>query len=346
MSNKPEHKSKMFKEAGEAHMRVRDQLMLNKPDMSRLASQLQRSPPQFVMTCGRGSSSHAGVYARYLIETQLGIPVLPAAPSLNSVYAVKQKLDGVLFLAISQSGESPDILASAQAAKSGGAYVVAIVNNEASPLAALSHMVIPIHAGEEKSVAATKTFICTLSAIADLVARWGKISKLSEGLNSLPVKLKKAFQINWDTTVNDLENTQSLFVISRGFGLGIAKEAALKFKETCGIHAEAFSAAEIKHGPMALVNKGFPVMIFSTSDNSQSSIDDVAQLFISRESHIFATGRSYNGSVRLPTVESALPELLPIISIQTFYRFINALSFRRGLDPDMPEYLSKITKTV
>jgi len=341
-----ENQTAMFKEAGTAPARVQTQLNLNQNSLRDLGQRLRQNCPKFVMICARGSSSHAGIYARYMIETRLGVPVLPVAPSLSSIFAVKQDLDGVLFLAISQSGQSPDILSAAQAAKNGGAFVVAIVNDDHSPLARLAEMVIPIHADVETSVAATKTFICTLSAIAQMVAEWAQIDSLTTGLHGLPGQLEQAFEIKWDEAIEALKSTQSLFTISRGLGLCIAKEAALKFKETCTLHAEAFSAAEVRHGPIALVKDDFPVMLFSTGDEAQASIDAVTQSVAARSTKIFATGNPYKGAHLLPTISSEVPELRPILAIQSFYRFINALSLSRGLNPDAPEHLKKITETM
>lgn len=341
-----EDQTAMFKEAGSAPARVETQLNLNQNSLHRLGQRLRQNRPKFVMICARGSSSHAGIYARYMIETRLGIPVLPVAPSLSSIFAVKQDLDGVLFLAISQSGQSPDILSAAQAAKNGGAFVVAIVNDEHSPLAQLAEMVVPLHAELETSVAATKTFICTLSAIAQMVAEWAQLDSLTAGLHSLPGQLEGAFDMTWDEAIEALKETQSLFTISRGLGLCIAKEAALKFKETCCLHAEAFSAAEVRHGPIALVKDNFPVIIFSTGDETQASIDAVTQSVTSRSTKIFVTGRADKGARLLSTVSSEVPELRPILAIQSFYRFINALSLSRGLNPDAPDHLKKITETL
>ena len=346
MINVDAAQTQMFQEAGQAPSRVQTQLDFNKTDLRHLGQRLRQQPPTFVMICARGSSSHAGVYARYMIETRLGIPVLSVAPSLSSIFAVQQDLEGVLFLAISQSGQSPDILSAAKAAKRGGALVISVVNNEHSPLVLLSDMIIPIHAGQENSVAATKTFICTLSAIAQMVVEWAEMETLSKALHGLPDQLSQAFQITWDDVIEPLKPTQSLLTISRGLGLSLAKEVALKFKETCCLHAEAFSAAEVKHGPMALVKSDYPVLIFWTGDEAQANIDDVVQSFTSRSAQVFATGKSYKGATRLSMVESATPELTPIITIQSFYRFINALSVSRGFNPDAPKYLNKITKTL
>ncbi|WP_298917919.1 SIS domain-containing protein [uncultured Algimonas sp.] len=346
MFNIDSDQTRMYQEAGEASIKVQNQLIENASLIGRLGRHFFRNDLKLVMICGRGSSSHAGVYARYLIETRTGLPVLAVAPSVSSVFAVSQALENTLFLAISQSGQSPDILSATAAAKRGGAFVVSIINDENSPLVALSDEVIPIRAGPEVSVAATKTFICTMSAIAHMVAEWAQVKTLLGALPALPDQLSQAFQTSWNDAIAPLERVPSLLTVSRGLAMGVVKEAALKFKETCSLHAEAFSAAEVRHGPMALVKGDYPVIIFVTGDETQTSIDAVARDFTSRSSKIFSIGNSYEGAVQLRSIGDVIPELMPMTTIQTFYRFVNELSVCRGLNPDAPQYLSKITETL
>lgn len=341
-----ERQTLMHLEAQEAPARVRHQLASNISQIKALAYRLRAKPPSLVITCARGSSDHAATYAKYLIETQIGTPTLSAAPSITSVFAARQTYEGVLFLAISQSGQSPDILRSAQAAKDGGALVVSLVNDTASPLASLSDVVIPLHAGPEKSVAATKSYICSLTAIANLVAAWAQNEELMTELKNLPGALEQAFAQDWSTAVEAFREVRNLFVVGRGLGLGIAQEAALKFKETCGLHAEAYSAAEVKHGPMAIVNEGFPVLIFSGQDQTQTSIDDVAGAFIGRGAQVVSAGQDYDGALNLETTGCDAPELRPILLIQSYYKFVNALSVARGYNPDCPPHLNKVTETL
>ena len=248
----------MYQEAEEASIRVAHQMTANKQMISKLVQLLRRKPPSFVVTCARGSSDHAATHVRYLIETSLGLPTGSAAPSVSSVFGAKQKMAGVLFIAISQSGRSPDILATTKMAKAGGALVVCAVNDEKSPLAKISDFTIPLYAGPERSVAATKSFICTLSAMTYFVAAWKQSRDGLQQMDHLPNLLQEAFAQDWTRHVDILKPPNSLFVVSRGLGLGVVQEAALKFKETCGLHAEAFSAAEIKHGPMSIVASRLP----------------------------------------------------------------------------------------
>ncbi|PHR90861.1 MAG: iron dicitrate transport regulator FecR [Robiginitomaculum sp.] len=346
MKPRSEQQTMMYAEAREAPERVCQQLEANKVQIEKLGERLRKTPPTLVMTCARGSSDNAANFAKYLIETHMGTPVLSFAPSISSVYRAQQNIGRVLFLAISQSGQSPDILMATQAAKDSGALIVSIVNDATSPLAQMSDFVIPIHAEVEKSVAATKTFICSLSAIVHLVAAWQQNDDLMTGLENIPSRLESACDLDWSAGLELLAPAHNLFVVSRGLGLGVAQEAALKLKETCGIHAEAFSAAEVKHGPMTIVKKGFPVFLYSLQDQTQESINDVASAFLSRGAQVLSVGHSYEKALNLDTVFCPHKELRPLVFIQSFYIFVNALSLSRGYDPDRPPYLSKITETL
>ena len=244
----------MFSEAGSASAVVQKQLTENALVAKELGKKLRNLKPSAVVTCARGSSDHAATYAKYVIETKAGLLVSSAAPSVSSVYAATQMLEGTLFIAISQSGASPDLVRTADAARQAGAFVVAIVNVTSSPLAAIADVVLPMHAGPEKSVAATKTYIASLTAILQLVAHWTEDGELLTALETLPLNLSAAWACDWAPAAAKLLDARNFFVVGRGVGFGVAQEAALKFKETCGLHAEAYSAAEVKHGPMAIVN--------------------------------------------------------------------------------------------
>jgi len=281
-----------------------------------------------------------------VFETQLGIATASASPSVTSVYAAEQQWQGALFIAISQSGKSPDLLRNAQAAKIAGARVVALVNVEDSPLAALADTVIPLHAGSERSVAATKSYIAALAAVLHLCARWRGDIELGAALQALPDALRSGWDADWSALSEGLVHAHNLFVVGRGYGLGIALEAALKFKETCGLHAEAFSAAEVKHGPMALVGPDFPVLCFAQDDDTLAGTLAVADEFRGRGAQVYVAAPGRHGSGMLP-VPSGLPALCtPLLIIQSFYRAASALSLRRGFNPDVPPHLNKVTETV
>ena len=332
----------MFAEAAQAPAAAARLLAANAAACARLGEMLRAAPPAMVVTCARGSSDHAATYAKYLIETATGVPTSSAALSVSSVYDAIPKLDGALFLAISQSGRSPDLLATAEAAKKSGARIVALVNDETSPLAELADITLGLKAGPELSVAATKSYIAALAAIAQLVAAWTEDAELDAALAALPDTLAQAWRLDWSPAAARLKTATSLYVLGRGPGYAAAQEAALKFKETCGLHAEAFSAAEVKHGPMALVGEGFPVLIFAQHDQTEEGVLALAAQLAADGAQVLLAGGPASS---LPTL-AAHPTLEPIVRIQGFYRLANALAVARGLDPDSPPHLKKVTETV
>lgn len=337
--------TRMFREAAEAAQVVARQRAANAPAVRALAAGLQARAPGLLATMARGSSDHATTYLRYLVETRLGIAAASMAPSVASVYGVTADLAGALAVAVSQSGASPDLLATVAAARRAGAATLALVNVEDSPLAAAVDAVLPLHAGPELSVAATKSAIATLAQMAALVAEWADDGQLRAALDALPAALERAWQLDWSPLVDGLAGASGLFVIARGHGLGIAQEAALKLKETCGLHAEAISAAEVRHGPMALVGPDFPVLILRQEDQTAHGMDTLAAELAKRGGDVFLAGTRVDGATALPFVP-AHPVVEPILQLQSFYRMANALSVRRGHDPDRPPYLAKVTETV
>jgi glutamine---fructose-6-phosphate transaminase (isomerizing) len=336
----------MYAEAAEGPAVARRQLESPNEVMERLGRAVRSLDPAVVITCGRGSSDHAATFAKYLIETRAKTPVASFAPSTSSIYHTAwRKLEGSLFLAISQSGKSPDLVASARAAREAGALVVAIVNQTDSPLAEIAEETIPMLAGPERSVAATKSFIASLLVLVRLVADWTQDQALHAVLTRAPALLREAWSLDWSPAVQALRDASHLYVIGRGLGLGIAQEAALKLKETCALHAEPFSAAEVRHGPMAIVGKGFPVLMLVPSDEAGDSFGPLARDFVERGARVTMAGGAAPGALSLPTVADAHPALSPILAIQSFYRMAAELSVARGLDPDRPPHLRKVTET-
>jgi glucosamine--fructose-6-phosphate aminotransferase (isomerizing) len=337
--------TRMAEEAAQAPARVQAQLDLDTAIFAELSARLASYAPRVVITCARGSSDHAATFARYLIETQLGLLTSSASPSLNSVYAVRQDLRQCLFLAISQSGQSPDLIASAQAARAAGAFVVTLVNAEDSPLSACADFNLPMRAGLERSVAATKSFICSLSAIIHLVGHWGARPALLQALQTAPALLNAAAALDWSPLVKALQPEESLLVLGRGLGLGVAQEAALKLKETCGVHAEAFSSAEVRHGPMALVSKRIPVLLFAQDDQTRAGQLTLATELAASGSRLLLAGAQLQSATILPTLR-APAAIEPLLWVQSFYRATAELAIARGLDPDQPPLLRKVTETL
>ncbi len=333
----------MLTEAAQAPAVVAMQLVRNAPSIAALTAELRAQPPRTVVTIARGSSDNAATYARYLLEIRLGVLTASAPPSVSSVYGAAPDMTGTLVLALSQSGRSPDLLAASAAAAHAGARVVALVNDENSPLAALAAVTIPLAAGPECSVAATKSFLASLGAIAQLVAIWAEDEPLLAALATLPATLNAAWALDWSAALPVLADAQHLYVIGRGPGFAIAQEAALKFKETCRLHAEAFSAAEIRHGPMELVGKGFPVLAFLPADETRAGVLDAVAQFRAHGARVLVVGGT--GTDALPMIDCH-PLLLPIAQAQALYRMVDRLAALRGCDPDTPRHLAKVTETL
>ncbi|MDB5712319.1 MAG: iron dicitrate transport regulator FecR [Sphingomonas bacterium] len=335
----------MFAEAAEAAGVVARQAVAQQTARTALVESMRRDPPRAVVTLARGSSDNAATVARYLVETHLRLLTSSAAPSSASVYDAAPDYDGTLMLAISQSGQSPDLLAAAGMAKRGGARLVALVNDGASPMAALADTCLPLGAGPEKSVAATKSFIASVAALLHLIAEWDEDKALLDALADLPALLDQAWALDWSAALPPLRGAGNLYVVARGPAFGIAQEMALKIKETCGFHAEAFSAAEVRHGPMAIVEKGFPVLLLGQDDESRDSVAALAPEFADRGAMVISAGLGEVPGLRLPSLK-AHPVLQPLLLVQSFYRLANALAVARGRDPDHPPHLAKVTETV
>lgn len=313
--------------------------------LQELARALESRPPRVAVTCARGSSAHAAAFGKHLVERYLGVPVAPAAPSIATVYGRRLNLDGQLFLAISQSGQSHDILEQTASAKAAGALTVALVNDVNSPLAQECDILLPMEAGPEVSVAATKTFIASLSALYDLVARWSGEPALAAALDRLPERLGRAVALDWSPALAAVDGAESLVTIGRGPTLAIAREAALKLKETCNLHAEAFSGAEFLHGPVALVHDDYPILVLMPTDEAGASLRGLVENLRGKEARVLVAEPGEAGGDRLPALDRDQPEADAIGLVAAFYGFAARLSAARGIDPDRPRHLAKVTRT-
>lgn len=304
-----------------------------------------KSRPPTIITCARGSSDHAATYLRYVLETRAAMLTSSFAPSVSSVYSQWPHVEGSVCVVISQSGRSPDLLAVVKGMNKVGVRTVALVNDTQSPLAEMAQFVVPLLAGPELSVAATKSFVGSLFAGLQLASCLDPRVLSDLDVQTVPDLLKRAWALDWSPLIDCLVDARGLYVIGRGISLGSAGEAALKFKETCNLHAEAYSAAEVRHGPMALFNRDFPVLIFRHNDASASGADEVAALAAEQGCKVFVVGGTSAGVTNLDAISA--PALLePMLQIQTFYKAVNELSLRRGCDPDRPPLLRKVTVTL
>jgi glutamine---fructose-6-phosphate transaminase (isomerizing) len=338
--------SQMAFETGEAPAAVARLLDTNMPACQELGRRLEQLQPPVIVTCARGSSDHAATYGKYLFETQLGIPVSSFAPSVSSVYHTQPKLKGALFVAISQSGRSPDLLKSTEAARESGAMILALVNDANSPLASLADVCLDLQAGPETSVAATKSFITSLAGLLQIAACWSKNQALTGTLAQLPNQLAKATELDWSEAVNTFSEARSMFTLGRGLGYGVAQEAALKLKETSGIHAEPFSSAELAHGPMALLRIGFPILMFNQNDGTRPGNVELAEALREKGADQFVAEEGEAAPGRLPVIPDLHPAVAPLIMIQSFYRLADKIAAARGLNPDAPRHLKKVTETL
>jgi glutamine---fructose-6-phosphate transaminase (isomerizing) len=340
--------ARMAHEIAEAPQAVARQAAGLAQPIAELVARLKRRPPQVVVTCARGSSGHAATYAKHLIERSIGTPVAEAAPNIASVYGRCLNLKDQLFLAISQSGRSDDLIEMALSARSAGALTVALVNATDGPLTRACDIVLPIGAGPEQSVAASKTFVATVSAAQRLIAAWVSDAALARAVDALPERLAEAAALDWSEAVAALSGTASLVTIGRGPTLAIAREASLKLKETCNLHAEAFSGAEFLHGPVALAAARYPILMLMPTDQTAPGMRQLAADLRRKGAALLATETAERGDAapgRLPALPSQHPETDAVCLIQSFYAMLIRLAERLGLDVDRPRHLQKVTRT-
>jgi glutamine---fructose-6-phosphate transaminase (isomerizing) len=337
----------MLREIDEAGEAIKRQLDNNVERLAELAARLRALDPPLVATIARGSSDCCALYLKYLVEIVSGVPCASIGPSIATLYRTPMRLEGSVSIAISQSGRSPDIVDMQRAARRGGALAVAFVNDVASPLAEETEVLLPLCAGPEHSVAATKSMVAGLIAGASLVAAWREDRQLADALSGLPDILRGQTAAPPAEMLEQLANARSAFVLGRGATLAIATEAALKLKETCAIHAEAYSAAEVLHGPAEVVDSGFPVIAFLPSDAAlKGMLPTLAALADAGATVIAIETGGADDVHRLATANVGVTLLEPVVMIHRFYRLAEALARRLGRDPDHPRNLRKVTETI
>lgn len=337
--------SMMLKEAVSAAECVALQLSSDVERYAELGRKLRSTNFDTALTIARGSSDHAANYCAYLIMARMGRVVASLPMSLITLNKAPLVTRDTLAISISQSGQSPDVVEPIRYFRNGGATTVALVNDITSPLAQTAEWAMPLHAGKEQSVAATKSFIASLVAGARLVAQWQNDPDLLEGLAALPDALHSAAQTDWSAALDVLAPARNIMVVGRGISFPIALESALKFKETSALQAEAFSGAEIKHGPMALIEEGYPLLIFATRGPTQASVLQLAAEMRTRGAKVLLAAPADVAERDLTLPVAATPDLDPIVAVQAFYIMAAHLSKARGMDPDRPRHLSKVTKT-
>lgn len=335
----------MLEETRSAPDRVAAMLDRDEEAYAALAAALRAREPAFVATVARGSSDHAALYLASLVGIVAGRMTASLPPSLVTRYGAALAFDRAFVVSLSQSGASPDIVRTLEAARTGGALTAAIVNQPGSPLAEVADHMLPQHAGPEQSVAATKSVIATLTACARLVATWSGDPALLAALALLPERLRAALACDWSAALPVLEDASHLYVVGRGPGLGIAEETALKLKETSSVLAEAISAAEIHHGPKAVIGPGFPVLVYGLTDPGGEDARQFAADLAGIGAQVMLASPTPGAGQHLPLPPPLHPLLDPIVALLAFYPLAEALARRRGRDPDRPPGLRKVTRT-
>jgi glucosamine--fructose-6-phosphate aminotransferase (isomerizing) len=341
--------SRMALEAGEVPATVARLLAADGERVAACADALRAAPPRALLTLARGSSDCAAHYTAYLVMARLGRLVTSLPMSLVTLYRARIDCDGLLALAFSQSGASPDLVEPMREFVARGAQGVAFVNDAGSPLAAAAGWVFPLHAGAETSVAATKSCVAQMAAGARFVAAWQGDAALARALAALPPLLDSALALapRWAAAaLPALAPAERALVIGRGTGLALAMEAALKLKEVCGLHAEALSGAELRHGPLALIEPGYPVLLFAPRGPAQAGLLALAADLRARGAHLLLAAPAEDAAdAALPLATSADADLDPIAALVSLYPMVEALAAARGRDPDRPPHLSKVTRT-
>lgn len=293
----------------------------------------------------RGSSDHAAIYGRYLLEIATGKPVSLAAPSLHTLYGLEVDYRGQFVVAVSQSGSTPEIVQTLRALQDSGGRGVAITNDPTSALAEAADATIDLDVGEELAVPATKTVTGQFAAFAVMAAALGHVAFTRSELDSVP---------EWVQSVLDdprpvaaaaeaLDGTSRLIIVARGYLFAAALETALKLKETCSLFAEGYSAADLRHGPIAAVTGGLPVVAMCARGRALSDVESLVDELRARGARVILVGDSERADVPLPR---DLPEsLAPIVAVVRGQQLAHQLALRLGYDPDTPEGLTKVTAT-
>jgi glutamine---fructose-6-phosphate transaminase (isomerizing) len=322
---------------------VAERLLARTGAVAALAERIKQAKPRIIVFCGRGSSGFVGVYLRYLFEARLGLLASAAAPSVVTAYQRPPDFRDALFVVISQSGRSPDLVTATQVARKSGALTLAIVNDEDSPAATVSELALPIGAGAERAIAATKTVALSMIAGAQLVSALARDDDLSDGLQQLPLRLSGALACDWSDWADSAAGAAAAFVVGRGYGLGCVREIALKVSEILRVPALGYSAAELRHGPRASITPLTPVLALRQNDQAAAAVDDLVHDLGEAGDKVFIAG---GAAGTLPWIGDGHPVFDPILMLIPAYRAIEAAARRRGFDPDNPPYLTKVTRTL
>jgi glucosamine--fructose-6-phosphate aminotransferase (isomerizing) len=337
-------------EAAEAPDLVAQQFDRLAPELAAPVERLVRLDPVLVATLARGTSDHAAGFAAYLFGLELGLPVASVPPSIASVYGRALRLDKALVLAISQSGASPDLCVAAERATQAGAFTLGLINRADSSLGRAVTVQFEIGAGTEFAVAASKSFILTLTALAHLTGAWSRNAALLRALRDLPAVLAQSGAVDWSPAMRLMEGRENVFVVGRGPALPVARELALKLKEVCGIHAEAMSAAEMLHGPISMASPRLPAIVLAGDRDARPTVEAAVARWRAAGAPVLVLdpdAKAWGAQTEVVALPLAPHSLLqPVAAAQAVYPFVAALARARGRDPDRPRHLQKVTQTL
>jgi glutamine---fructose-6-phosphate transaminase (isomerizing) len=324
--------------------RVLERLIARADEIARLVRGIAPRPLAGTAIVARGSSDHASVVGRYLLELATGRPVSLVAPSLHTLYGAKVDYGGQLVVAVSQSGRTPEIVTTLRSLQGAGAVGVAITNDLDSPLAASAHAAIGLEAGEELAVPATKTVTAQLVAFALLARGLGDPRFGDADLAALPntVATVLADAAPAARVAATLVEETRLVVTARGLLYGAALEAALKLQETAGIAADGISSADLRHGPIAIVGDSFPVIAVSAGGPAHRDMRELVAALRERRAHVVTISTDEDADLRLPPLVEALACVGAVVRGQQLAR---ELALALGRDPDAPAGLHKVTET-
>ena len=316
----------------------------DKNDYEVLAKRFREKKIRHIVTVARGSSDCAALFTSYMFAKYLGVTTYSLPPSLITLENTNFDFKNTLVIIITQSGLSQDLITCESIVKTMGAETLVIINNSKSGLIDSGNYFYNINAGEEKSIAATKTFVLTLTIIIKLISTILLKKDILMNLLNLPNILQKEIDNNWDHNIID-KNISSGFILSRGIGFALSNEIALKFKELCQEQIEPYSSAEVMHGPKSLIDNTFKIFTLSLNDNSGSVVIKDTNEIKQKTKHLYEITSNSHLDTRLLFAKNKLSELDPLTIMTKFYPWIIKYSLAKGMDPDTPRYLSKVTKT-
>lgn len=321
-------------------------------ELAAVAARIAAAAPRFVLIAARGTSDHAGLYAKYLAEVRMQLPAGLVSPSALTVYGARPDMQGVLFVAVSQSGRSPDLVDSLAAARAHGALTVAVTNAPASPLAEAAELAVDVHAGAERAVAATKSYTAELLALYLLFGG----DRAAEAAARLPEAAARTLALTPDDALAalaaPLQFAERLALTARGYSYATAREAALKLMETSYLSAMAFSGADLLHGPLAMIDASMPVVAVTSPGRGGTAMAPVLERLSQLGAHVLRVGAAAGGPATGPTdllpiaAEGIAEELLPVLEILPLQLLAWRMALDRGFDPDRPRGLSKVTQTL